>query len=68
MNYWTLFKLAVVVFLVLLLMQCLPGGVHGLRGILPSHSHTGEYNRAAIVLLVIGLVGLGRMGKRKGWF
>ena len=68
MNYWALFKLGLLVFAVLLLIGWLPGGIHGLRSALPSHLHTGEYNRAAIVLLVIGIIGLGRMGRRKGWF
>lgn len=67
-NYWAFFKLALLVFAVLLLMGWLPGGLHGLRQSLPSHAHTGEYNRAAIILIVIGVVGLGRVARRKGWF
>ena len=67
-DYWALFKLGLLVFAVFLLMGWLPGGIHGFSRVLPAHSHTGEYNRAAFVLIVIGLVGLGRMGRRKGWF
>jgi len=67
-DYWALLKLGLLVFAVLLLMAWLPDGIHGLSRVLPSHSHTGEYNRAAIVLIVIGIGGLGQMGRRKGWF
>ena len=67
-DYWALFKLGLLVFFVLLLLGWLPDGIHGINRVLPSRMHTGEYNRAAVVLIVMGLVGLGRLGKRKGWF
>ena len=68
MNYWALLKFGLLVFCVFLILGWLPNGIHGFSRILPSRSHTGEYNRAAIVLIVIGLGGLGQMGRRKGWF
>jgi hypothetical protein len=67
-NYWALFKLGLLVFCAMLFFAWIPDGIHGFNNILPSRSHTGEYNRAAIVLIVIGLVGIGRMLRKGGGF
>ncbi len=65
-DYFALFKFGLLVLAVLVLVQFLPAGLEAFRLMVPSARHTGEYNRAVFVILVIGTIGLIRLLKQGG--
>ena len=65
LDYFALFKFALMVFGLLLLAQWLPDGCSKISNSLPGAQHTPEYNRFAWIMIGLGAWGLSRLLNRK---
>lgn len=65
LDYFGLFKFAIMIFGLLLMAQWLPEGCSSIRDSLPAGHHTPEYNRFAWIMIGIGGWGLLRLLNRK---
>ena len=61
LNYLSIFKWAVVLLLIMVVLEWLPTNVPSIADVLPSGRHSAEYNRFAWIMMLLGVAGLLRL-------
>lgn len=61
LNYAAILKCTLIIFAVLLALQWIPSDIRTMGDVLPSYRHSPEYNRAAFVMLCMGVWGAFRL-------
>jgi len=64
MDYYRIFKIALLVLGILLLRQWMPELFQNIRGMLPSSGHNPQHNLFAWIMIFIAAIGLVRLLNR----